>query len=445
MADDTDTLRPSEVGRLNRLVMDDARGIRICGVNGVGGVGKTFLVDHVLAAVDLQRQGYLKLTLDGAHRDQLDDFMGLIDGRLAIRTLPPPASPGKDYFPHVRKVAAYHRALCEMAQVEVDGAADTREAVKDIAKRLLRLGTAFNRANPETNARRILALDEDDVVEAADSLLRQLPSLNDSPFLYSLRAVLGLTLRDKVKRDLFAVTADVLVSDLSAALVRYEQKDTFRILAQRSVGVFNRLLIVLDDFEALASTLSRFLIAHLVPRLADAPFPTVLIVIGRDSLEATDTDWARYARRYVKDEIALHPFGREEALALLAKAGIQGTRADEVFERTQGLPFLLSLVIEEASSEDGNSFLFLRKFLDRTTSWMTPRQREWFVRVCYLEVVNEDTLPSLFPRAEARTVMDWFEREASIRDPSAREPRVRPLMVASRSVWKRKRRILPVG
>jgi hypothetical protein len=185
---------------------------------------------------------------------------------------------------------------------------------------------------------------------------------------------------------------------------------------------------VIDDFEALAPTLSPFLIGHLVPRLAEARFSTALVIVGRDSLEATSTDWARFASRYVKDEIRLHPFAQDEALSLLATAGIQGERAREVFERTQGLPFLLTLVIEEASWEDGNSFLFLRKFLDRTTAWMTPREREWLLKLCYLDVVNEDTLAALFPQTEVRTIMDWFERDASIRDPLAPKPQVRPLI-----------------
>jgi hypothetical protein len=432
MGDQKDIVRQSEVSRLSRVLTDETRGIRICGVNGVGGVGKTYLVEHVLANMELPQRGYLKLSLDGAHRERLDDFMDLIDGRLAARTLPPPAAPARDYFPHVRKIADYHRALCEQVQRELDGVPDVRDAVKTAAKKLLRLGIAFNRLNPDTRTRMLLgALDEEDaesLVEVADSLLRHLDSLRGTPFLYTLRTVSGLTLRDQVRRDLYAVTARVLVADLSAALGGNDRWDRIRFLTQRPIGGLNRLVLVIDDFEALAPTLSTFLIAHLVPRLAEARFPTALIVVGRDSLEATDTDWARFAGKYVKDEIRLHPFGRDDALSLLAKAGIHGERAHEVFERTQGLPFLLTLITEEASWEDGNSFLFLRKFLDRTTAWMTPREREWLVKVCYLDVVNEYTLTALFPIPENRTVMDWFEREASIRDPGAPVPRVRPLI-----------------
>ena len=50
------------------------------------------------------------------------------------------------------------------------------------------------------------------------------------------------------------------------------------------------------------------------------------------------------------------------------------------------------------------------------------------MRVCYLEKVNEDTLKPLFPGEDVRRIQDWFEKEPSIRDPSASYFRVRPLI-----------------
>ena len=59
---------------------------------------------------------------------------------------------------------------------------------------------------------------------------------------------------------------------------------------------------------------------------------------------------------------------------------------------------------------------------------MVPKEREWFAAVCYLDVINEDTLRVLLPEEEVPLVQDWFEREASIRDPAARSFRMRPLV-----------------
>jgi len=98
-----------------------------------------------------------------------------------------------------------------------------------------------------------------------------------------------------------------------------------------------------------------------------------------------------------------------------------------MYELTQGFPLLLSLAIEEAST-DGASALFLKRFFDRTTRWMSSDEREWFTATCYLDEVNEDTLRLVLPNEDVGAVQDWFEGEASIRDPTAPIFRVRPLI-----------------
>ena len=112
---------------------------------------------------------------------------------------------------------------------------------------------------------------------------------------------------------------------------------------------------------------------------------------------------------------------------MMAAKGVAEGRRSAIYELTQGFPLLLSLAIEEAST-DGASALFLKSFFDRTTRWMTSEERNWFTRTCYLDEVNEDTLRLVFPEDDIRAVQDWFEAEASIRDPSASTFRVRPLI-----------------
>jgi hypothetical protein len=85
--------------------------------------------------------------------------------------------------------------------------------------------------------------------------------------------------------------------------------------------------------------------------------------------------------------------------------GIPEGRRAAIYELTQGFPLLLSLAIEEAAT-DGTSALLLKRFFDGTTRWMSPDEREWFIRRCYLDEVNEDTLRLVFPKktsARSRT------------------------------------------
>jgi DICT domain-containing protein len=89
---------------------------------------------------------------------------------------------------------------------------------------------------------------------------------------------------------------------------------------------------------------------------------------------------------------------------------------------------LLTLAIHQATVPGAESALFAKKFFDRTTRWMSSKEREWFTAVCYLDKINEDTLRAVFREEDVPLVQDWFEREASIRDPASRLFQMRPLI-----------------
>jgi hypothetical protein len=165
-----------------------------------------------------------------------------------------------------------------------------------------------------------------------------------------------------------------------------------------------------------------------VPELGAAGFETVLFVLCRDDLESTHVGWAQHCKRFIKEQVRVLPFDEAAAQALMREAGVEESRRGPLYAATQGYPFLLSLLIEESASDEGSSALFLRKFLDRTTRWMSPLEQEWFLRICYLDRVNEDTLKRLFPADAVPRIQDWFEKEPSIRDPAASWFRVRPLI-----------------
>jgi hypothetical protein len=267
-----------------------------------------------------------------------------------------------------------------------------------------------------------------DSLDTAWDTAHKLKALRDSSVIPGpLRDLLGLTLRSRVRRDLYNATADAMLTDLTAALSGYRAQDAAKLTQERIVGM-ERLLLVFDDFEAIAPLLEEFVVGALIPKLSGAPFQTLIVVLGRDDLEAMHPAWSQHCRRYIRDQIRLAPFGREAAFALLAQAGVPADRHEAYYESTQGFPFLLTLLIEETAMNGTESALFLRKFYERTTRWMSELEEQWFVRVAYLDPVNEDTLARLFPESEVRRIQDWFEHESSIRDPAATVFRVRPLV-----------------
>ncbi|MDP2269604.1 MAG: hypothetical protein Q8N23_10435 [Archangium sp.] len=442
--------RPSEVAQLRHLLESPQRGLNICSISGPGGVGKSFLLSHVLADFELGAAGYVHLSVNAANIEARSDFFAVLE-QLFRRSLPPPADPKKDYFPHLRRVAQLHREVIERASAELKKSG-VPDLVRDSVLALLKAGHVLNAAVP--NGSRHLkvasgrltgwlgaaakvgqvalqgaqALDEEDVERALDfawKQARELKSLTEG--VGRLRQILGFADQDRVRRELFAFTAEQLVTDLSAAIGGYQAKDRLTFLHGQIDGA-KRLLLVIDDYEILSPLLSEFLVGAFVPRLAAAGFDTVMVVLCRDDLEATHEGWAQHSKQYLRPPVKLSAFDEPTATQLLAQAGVPEERRRALYEATQGYPFLLTLAIEEAGAAGADSALFLRKFFDRTTRWMSPREREWFERICYLERVDEDTLGPLFPGEDVGKIVDWFEREPSIRDPSTAFWRVRPLV-----------------
>jgi hypothetical protein len=84
----------------------------------------------------------------------------------------------------------------------------------------------------------------------------------------------------------------------------------------------------------------------------------------------------------------------------------------------------VQLWLEEAAS-GGRTFTMLKRFHDRTTRWMSPREKGCLGLVAFLDVVNKATVRRVADEGEPDEVFHWFEGEASVRDPSAGSPRVR--------------------
>jgi len=433
------TRRASEVATLSRLLYASDSGLSICSISGPGGVGKTYLVEEVLSSERPRELGYVHLFADASNPQTRGDFFGLIEGQLATRGLPPPAQPDRDYFPRTRKVAAAHRDLVEKATAELRTRQGAPSEVKEAAVALLRAGHLLNETFPKSQKYvdvTRLGLDEQNtpsVLDEAWDTVGTLQALGTSAALPGLIGkVLGQNLRSRVRRDLFNATADAFVDDLASMIDAGGDGPRRRLRRdnpnRQGIAGAYRLLVVLDDYETLAPLLGSFLLGSLLPRLALAPFPTLLVVGCRDDLEATHPGWGQHANRWLREKIHLASFDEQTAFGLMAEAGIARERWTSIYEITRGFPFLLTLAIEEATAHDAESALFVKKFFDRTTRWMTPKEQEWFAIVCYLDKIDEDTLRVFFPREEVPFVQDWFEREASIRDPASRSFQMRPLV-----------------
>jgi hypothetical protein len=59
---------------------------------------------------------------------------------------------------------------------------------------------------------------------------------------------------------------------------------------------------------------------------------------------------------------------------------------------------------------------------------MTDEQKEWLIALCYIDEVNEDTVYSMLPDVNSRTIVEWFRHEASVRSQDSQAFSVNPLI-----------------
>ena len=124
------------VGRDNpvRLLRDELsnlksqRPLRILSISGPGGVGKTFLLDHALAALDLPQLHYLPLRVNGNTSSvTLADLIV----RDLIATLPPAIAGDAQYFKVTRQGWNHLHWMDAMARAELESMAKEDD---DLAK-----------------------------------------------------------------------------------------------------------------------------------------------------------------------------------------------------------------------------------------------------------------------------------------------------------------------
>lgn len=413
--------RQSHAEAIRNVVLNPSDGANIVWISGPGGVGKTFLLNWALEALDLRKEKYLRLHINARNRQICTDFLALLDTGLAPANLPYPETQGTDYFPQSRRIIHIYQDICRDVRKELDRKGVSEE-LKLAVLFLVRSGRFLNIIYPPSRPfLELLKYVSDEEVHKA--LNEAYEKLNEIQSLWTKRplggAILDLsrqTFPNQVKQSLYRVCADALLGDLSAFLALYRKRDRWRLTRGKN-EIFDKLLLVVDDFEALSPVLEKFLVDYLIPGLADMDFKTVLFIISRDVMRFSDPGWDQHCRKYVRSEIHLQPFTEAEAFELMARRNIPEQRAQEIYRETQGLPFLLTYLIDEAVNEEADSAPSLRAFLDRTTRWMNEKQRNWFITLCYLKKINIDILTELFPEENAEIIQEWFEKEASIRSP----------------------------
>ena len=397
----------------------------------MGGVGKTYLLTHVIQQVEPEKNGQLVIWVDASAKGMTDDFMRIVGEMMAplhIRGIP--NSVKKDFFPQVRKLEAIYKAECEalLASVGKDGAeANTAfvDLTREAVQMLVRCGIAFNR---KSNGKRRVGnvLLEKSLEKATDKAFDLIHAYcnQESMMPVVVQGLLGMTYSRKVRTQLYDVAAEALIGDLTAMLKGAREKDFATKLTHGKVKGIDRLLLIVDDFEILGKTLGPFLLGHLFPKLRSANFKSQVVILCRDSLVDTDPGFEQHFATDTRLKLLLEPFAAQDAVRYLMDAGYSEERAKQIHEDCRGLPFLLT-AFAEGSNQNA---LFYQRIFERTTRWMTDEQKEWLVALCYLDEINQDTVSAMLPNARADAIVEWFGHEASVRHQDGRRFAVNPLI-----------------
>ena len=430
--------RTNDVERMRNVLLgkDRADGnLTIQSIEGPGGIGKSFLLEHVLAQTDLRERKYLTCRLNGGELTTASltpCLERLVHGAQSHATRDKP--PGF-YFPSVASTVRTidklrFEAIAEFQRLRPSDQ-EGQAALSTFLDVAFRTGKRINDINRITRDYVNVDAVERILIEAIPkmrSLLGRTPGFRDRLGLGHGKA----SLRNAVKEDACRPLADALVADLSAILSGYRKRSLLHPTSAKIAGI-DRLLIILDDYEKLQDTIGGFLLGYLLPALRDGAFESTVLILGRDRLEATDrlARWGAFQPNLCR-RIELKPFSRSEMDQLVESYGA-ATEAEKTraWNDTQGYPYHVELWMQEASKTEngGPSALMLRMFHDKTTRWMTPAEKDWLRQVLFLNEVNVRTLHRMICDADkAKRAFEWFESEPSIRDVSSRSFRVREFL-----------------
>jgi hypothetical protein len=391
--------------------------VDIYGISGSGGIGKSFLLRHVLEHKRLETRGFLSIKLDGADKSILGDLIGIYDRSLAPRSIQK-GKQNRDYFPHARKLAREHSKLARAVKDAVKKTASPDD-VKEAANLIFRGGSFLNKTIPKTKEfidfEKLKNYGVDKRFEDAVELLAQLKPLATSSLLPGpVKDLVGITYTDRLKSDLYQLAADEWIADLCAILNRYRRNDRYKFTHSPIKGL-DRLLLIIDDFEILGKTIIEFVTTALIPALATSNFHTTLVFVGRDDLSDAHVSFQHHLAHLVRQKIRLDKFKDEVARGLFIEAGYADEDLCKLMKDSLGYPFLVNLLCEGK----GRNVSFYQQFYERTTRWMGPTEKEWVLPLCYLDKITEESVAIMLPSASPSSVLNWFKHEASLRDPNA--------------------------
>jgi len=431
--------RGNEVKLVRDLVMRPAKpkgSMTIQSIEGPGGVGKSSILWQALDDIDLESEGYLTLKIEGASREikrtngtttvaAIDQIINTLIGSATGTSII--AKPPGYYFPHTNAaIAAVNQLRVNMNQ-ELQKKGIDLENIEHV-KRLLLGGADVVDKITTLSPKLKEYLDPDGfnkIAGGVDDAAIHLKSLHDGSVYFWEKLGLGSssTIRESAKKDPDSLLAGALVADLIAILLG-EHKGSQLQPGHGKIKGLEKLLLIVEDYEALYPILDNFLVTNFLRLLKTKNIHTTIVILGRFKLTATNPIWKDFAKE-TERRIIVRALTEADVSEMLNFFDVDDAQERaRIWEETRGHPYHITLWIEELE-DGGRSSTTLMEMYKRITMWMTPDQIDWLHTIIFMDDIRVDTLEKTLENpAEASAAYAWFETEGSILEMGSNPPQM---------------------
>ncbi|OTG95012.1 hypothetical protein [Acinetobacter sp. ANC 3832] len=413
--------RSDSVNELIKIIEEDFDRVKlkIQSIEGPAGIGKSTLFDHCIKQEQLDEKSFLVLRIDGNSSQSKDPVDIICDLLLSAKAYPIQNKQAGQIFPYTTNMIKYYKDFQSELLKEYEKKNPNEDSEKFInsINRLVSIGKGINSIFPKTaeyiNAENMETQFSDLKTPIQDLTILAMETVG---FIQKLTLTSDkLSMRNQFRLNPLIPLSQSLFNDLSAILDKPIEKSK---PSPSKIKGIDRLLLVIDDYEALQPIISDFLTQNFLKSLKNAGFLSTVVIIGRDSLTATSVDWNQYFDNNMCDPIVLQNLSKKEVLELSSKFGIlEVDQQEKIWNETNGYPYYIQLWKEEAQS-GGLSSVKLKQFYNRTTRWMTKIQKEWLESIVFLDTIDVQTIGDMGLK-NPQEVKNWFQDEGSIRDPNA--------------------------
>jgi len=385
--------RKEDVEKLDSFLLDHlsnlSQRVRIISVFGKSGVGKSYLVDHVLNRFRDQTTNDLILRI--YYSKNTYSLASIFTGQLLNNA--------RSNFIGFSNLQKSRKVIENIDEEFVSKSVRSKDRNSELKNRLFKEARVvgikgFLEFIKTKSGMKSIDIPEEDIRD----LLKNLPKDSHN----ALDRIFN-TKKYRIDNNLEREVGTDLINDLKAM----RKHNLFKRKYIRS------LIFIIDDYEALQPFVESILLSNLIGPLKNQDFNSLFIFIGREEL-----DWNTYWRVYEEcrtPSIELKAFSDKEARGYLKQKGIKKLQdIKRIINKSHNLPLLLEILSDAVLNN--TEAKWVEDYFERITAHMDDQQKEWLKKFSFLDTrVDQDTISVMVGnnKDEAKKAFEWFIKEGT--------------------------------